>query len=95
MLDTPNEITIKKEREKAQKLRKSQWWKNQIHNDAKCYYCHKELTAKEATMDHIVPVSRGGHSTKGNIVIACKECNTLKKDMTGVEWTIYIEKNFK
>ena len=30
-------------------------------------------------MDHIVPLVRGGRSTKGNVVPACKACNTGKK----------------
>ncbi len=30
-------------------------------------------------MDHLVPLARGGRSTKGNLVPACKECNTKKK----------------
>ncbi|MCA9484169.1 MAG: HNH endonuclease [Nitrospina sp.] len=36
-------------------------------------------------MDHVVPLSRGGRSTKGNIVPACKECNTKKKHATPVD----------
>jgi 5-methylcytosine-specific restriction enzyme A len=31
------------------------------------------------TMDHLVPLIRGGRSTKGNLVPACKPCNTKKK----------------
>jgi 5-methylcytosine-specific restriction protein A len=30
-------------------------------------------------MDHIVPLVRGGRSTKGNVVPSCKACNTDKK----------------
>ena len=30
-------------------------------------------------MDHVVPLVRGGRSTKGNVVPACKDCNTKKK----------------
>ncbi|MCH7615612.1 MAG: HNH endonuclease [Nitrospinae bacterium] len=29
-------------------------------------------------MDHIVPLARGGKSTKGNIVPSCVECNRKK-----------------
>ncbi len=31
------------------------------------------------TMDHVVPIIRGGRSTKGNVVPACKSCNAKKK----------------
>lgn len=30
-------------------------------------------------MDHLVPVIRGGKSTKGNLVPSCKACNTERK----------------
>tara|TARA_B100001964_G_C14057025_1_gene519657 strand:- start:109 stop:372 length:264 start_codon:yes stop_codon:yes gene_type:complete len=72
---------IKKEKEKAKLLRKSRWWQILI-TKATCYYCNKTLTPKEVTMDHIVPLSRGGRTTKGNVVPSCKECNTKKKDKT-------------
>jgi 5-methylcytosine-specific restriction protein A len=43
-------------------------------------------------MDHIVPLIRGGKSTKGNIVPSCKECNSRKKHMVPLEWAEYMEK---
>ena len=42
-------------------------------------------------MDHVVPLIRGGKSTKNNIVPACKECNNVKKHKLPVEWTEYLE----
>lgn len=30
-------------------------------------------------MDHVVPIVRGGLSTKGNVVPACKTCNSDKQ----------------
>jgi hypothetical protein len=41
-------------------------------------------------MDHIAPIVRGGKSTKGNVVPACKECNTRKKYLFPVEWEEYL-----
>lgn len=79
-----DEAFIKKEREKARLLRKSRWWQNKIAH-AVCYYCQKKITAKEATMDHIVPMSRGGTSTRGNVVVCCKACNNEKKSNIPVE----------
>lgn len=36
-------------------------------------------------MDHIVPIARGGTSTKGNVVPACRPCNAGKKLDTPVD----------
>jgi 5-methylcytosine-specific restriction endonuclease McrA len=44
-------------------------------------------------MDHIVPIARGGRSTKGNLVPACKQCNNKKKQLLPMEWKSYLQKN--
>jgi len=75
---------IAREKMKAQRLRKSQWWKNKIAAGV-CHYCQKRVTPKELTMDHIVPLSRGGKSTKGNVAPCCKKCNNEKKYYTPAE----------
>ncbi len=75
---------VKKEREKARKLKKSQWWLTQL-NRGICHYCEKKFPRNKLTMDHIVPIARGGTSTQGNIVPACEECNREKKLETPVE----------
>ncbi len=69
---------IRKEREKAQKLKKSQWWRDQL-NRGLCHYCGKKFAPKDLTMDHVVPIARGGESSKGNIVPSCRDCNQKKK----------------
>jgi 5-methylcytosine-specific restriction endonuclease McrA len=75
---------IAKEREKARKLKKSQWWLDKL-NQGICHYCGGKFTPSQLTMDHIVPVARGGTSTQGNIVPACKSCNASKKLETPAE----------
>ena len=75
---------IRKEREKAQKLKKSQWWLTQL-NRGLCHYCGKKFSPKDLTMDHVIPIARGGTSTEGNIVPACKACNRDKKLDTPVD----------
>jgi len=79
-----DEKQIARERAKARELRKSQWWQNKL-NAGICYYCGKKFPRHELTMDHIVPIVRGGKSTKGNIVPCCKACNNAKKYLTPVE----------
>jgi len=85
------EEDIKREKTKARELRKSQWWKRKC-SEGKCYFCGGNINPKELTMDHIVPIIRGGKSTKGNTVPACKECNSRKKHMLPMEWEEYMEK---
>jgi 5-methylcytosine-specific restriction protein A len=79
-----DEKQIARERAKARELRKSQWWQNKL-NAGICHYCGKQFPRAELTMDHIVPLARGGKSTKGNIVPCCKQCNNAKKHLTPVE----------
>jgi len=84
---------IKKERDKARKLKKSQWWLNQV-NRGICYYCEQKFSASQLTLDHVVPLARGGSSTPGNVVPACRECNLNKKLHTPVEQLFQqLEKN--
>jgi len=84
-----DESDLKRERQKASELRKSQWWKRRLAKGV-CYYCGSQITPKELTMDHIVPVSRGGRSTKGNLVPCCKDCNNKKKHLLPMEWDEYL-----
>lgn len=84
-------IPLRQERQKARSLRASQWWKRRCAKGI-CYYCNRPTQPKELTMDHIVPLSRGGRSTKGNVVPSCKECNTNKKHRLPMEWEAYLKK---
>lgn len=88
-----SEQEIKREREKARELRASQWWKNRLAKGV-CHWCGGTFPPDELSMDHIVPVIRGGKSTRGNVVPACKECNNRKKHLLPIEWDEYL-KNVK
>ncbi len=75
---------VAREREKARALRKSAWWQRRIARGT-CAYCGGQFAPAALTMDHIVPVARGGRSAKGNVVPSCKDCNNKKKLMTPAE----------
>ena len=48
-----------------------------------CTYCG----AKEyLTIDHILPLSRGGSNNKDNLTTACRSCNSRKHNKTIEEW---------
>jgi len=72
------EEQIRRERRKARELRASQWWKRKRATGI-CHHCGEKFPSKQLTMDHLVPLIRGGKSTKGNLVPSCKKCNSEKK----------------
>lgn len=43
-----------------------------------CAYCGSSVTKSTATMDHVLPISRGGKTRWDNIVTACAPCNSRK-----------------
>ena len=81
---------LKRQRVRARELRASQWWKRRTSTGL-CHYCHRQVGAGALTMDHVVPLGRGGTSTRGNVVPACKDCNTRKKGMLPIEWREYVD----
>jgi 5-methylcytosine-specific restriction endonuclease McrA len=84
-----DEAQINREKQKARELRASQWWKRRLAKGV-CHYCGHRFPVKELTMDHIVPISKGGKSTRGNVAVCCKACNTKKKSMLLMEWDQYL-----
>lgn len=76
---------IKKQREEARLLKKSNWW-NQRLQEGICYYCEQKFERDQLTMDHKVPIARGGVSSKSNIVVCCKECNSKKQSQNSVDF---------
>ncbi len=79
----------RRERHRARELRDSQWWKRRLAKGS-CHYCRRAYAPKDLTMDHIVPISRGGRTSKGNVVPCCQECNRAKKQMLPMEWERYL-----
>jgi len=50
-----------------------------------CAYCGGLFAESDLTVEHIIPVSRGGKQTWTNIVTACRSCNTRKGNRTPEE----------
>jgi 5-methylcytosine-specific restriction protein A len=90
--DAPDERELRAERHKARALRKTRWWQQKTAPGL-CHYCAKKVAFNQLTMDHIVPLARGGRSTRDNLVPCCKKCNNLKKSMMPIEWQRY-QSNF-
>ena len=75
---------VARERRQARELRRSAWWQAQCAR-GRCHYCGAATAPAEITMDHIVPVARGGRSTRGNVVPSCPACNRDKGCLTQAE----------
>jgi 5-methylcytosine-specific restriction endonuclease McrA len=52
-----------------------------------CAYCGEK---KILTLEHVVPISRGGRHSAGNIIPACFTCNSSKRDRFITEWRNFI-----
>lgn len=49
----------------------------------RCAYC---ASVRPLTLDHVDPLSKGGAHDVGNVVPACKSCNTSKLNRTIIVW---------
>lgn len=55
-----------------------------------CAYCG--IRPDELTVDHVVPVSKGGRHAPANLVPACRECNSTKNSRFLIAWKLEIRK---
>ena len=69
------------------KRAEAQKFKVKIYNDLyiaekshtiPCWICGKNLDRSLATVDHVIPKSKGGSNSFSNFRIACKNCNQEK-----------------
>jgi uncharacterized CHY-type Zn-finger protein len=60
-------------------LTNDEWEEIKKRYNYKCVYCGEK---KALTQDHIIPISKGGHHTKDNVIPACQPCNSRKSNKT-------------
>jgi 5-methylcytosine-specific restriction endonuclease McrA len=63
-----------------------QWLDMIEKTGGRCVYCGQ---VKKLTVDHVIPISKGGQHTKSNIVPACQSCNSRKKDGPAPPFVVY------
>jgi 5-methylcytosine-specific restriction endonuclease McrA len=55
----------------------------------RCTYCPRTVDRSDgprgATIDHVVPRSRGGGDDLANLALACRRCNAEKGDQVAFE----------
>lgn len=61
------------------------WERLVRRHEGRCAYC-AEVPEEGLTVDHVVPLSRGGTNTIGNLLPACGRCNRSKGARLLVEW---------
>lgn len=57
-----------------------EWEDLKVYYDNSCAYCGNQVEQLE--IEHMMPLSRGGHHVKENIVPSCKDCNLRKGKKT-------------
>ena len=60
---------------KAPKVTKKNIW---LRDGGRCQYCEKKISLSDATVDHVIPKSRGGENNWENVTLACSKCNQKK-----------------
>ena len=79
------EIRKKSQRKINEGLKKAGFVTVEIRNkilkrdNGKCLSCK---TTKGLTIDHIVPISKGGYTKEDNLQVLCRSCNTKKQQKT-------------
>lgn len=51
-----------------------------------CQYCKREFERDKLTIEHIIPVSKGGIDNIINYITVCRSCNSSKKDKPLIEY---------
>ena len=83
-LDDQHQLRCEREKNapglsRSQRSRLLTQWKRQGKS---CAYCDALAT----TVDHVVPLVRGGTNYEGNIIGCCKRCNSSKAGLLIIEW---------
>jgi 5-methylcytosine-specific restriction endonuclease McrA len=60
----------------------------------RCSYCAKPISKFQRTIDHVIPVSKGGTEDVNNKVWSCRSCNQKKKDLLPREWLQVLEEEY-
>lgn len=62
-----------------------EWAHKKEQCEFKCVFCGKKEPEIKLTIDHIVPLSKGGTNYIGNIQPLCKSCNSRKCDRVSIQ----------
>ena len=86
-----NSACAQKKKKKHRTISKRKVFERDGH---KCGYCETPLNSSNRTIDHIIPVSRGGDKVSYlNVVACCGKCNSKKGDklLSEIGWTLKVK----
>jgi hypothetical protein len=76
---TPPPMTGTDEKARHSKLRRKRSWKaKRVERGERCRWCGKPVTAATASLDHVVPLARGGLDEPNNWALAHVACNQAR-----------------
>lgn len=73
----------------AEELR--QHYVSLLPESERCYWCKRELNAKNLSVDHVVPLAKQGPHSLSNLAIVCRVCNMQKGALDPTFWAELIE----
>ncbi len=95
----PEKVKAKRHRRRARKANAKgtftadDWKQRLAYHDYRCIYCgveKHETKEKYLTMEHLIPLSRGGTNWPSNLAPSCKSCNCSKGTRTHFEFIEYL-----
>lgn len=91
--ETPKEIVEEVTEYDFINWQERKFWRMELKRDVwrrdrGCVYCGKRLPFRKATVDHLIPQTKGGENTLDNLVVACQTCNEEKKDLLPLNFII-------
>ena len=63
-----------------------------VRDGNRCQYCGHKFSSSELSLDHVIPLSRGGRSTWENVVCACLPCNVKKGNKLLIETGLQLKR---
>ena len=66
-----------------------------MRDGGRCQYCGRPPDWGRGTVDHVIPVSRGGRNVWDNVVLACSGCNRTKGGRTPEEAGMHLQRPAK